>query len=40
MKFVSEDGKVIEREVFDAPSSGIALAMYNLEHIRDFARRR
>src|SRR5450755_3885166 len=26
MKFVSADGKVIEREVFDAPSSGIALA--------------
>src|SRR5258707_4835082 len=39
MKFVSEDGKVIEREVFDAPSAGIALAMYNLDDsIRDFAR--
>jgi isocitrate dehydrogenase len=39
MKFVSTDGKVIEREVFDAPSSGIALAMYNLDDsIRDFAR--
>jgi isocitrate dehydrogenase len=39
MKFVSADGKVIEREVFDAPSSGIALAMYNLDDsIRDFAR--
>jgi isocitrate dehydrogenase len=39
LKFVSADGKVIEREVFDAPSSGIALAMYNLDDsIRDFAR--
>jgi isocitrate dehydrogenase len=39
LKFTGEDGKVIEREVFDAPSSGIALAMYNLDDsIRDFAR--
>ncbi len=39
IKFEGEDGKVIEREVFDAPSSGIALAMYNLDDsIRDFAR--
>ncbi len=39
MKFVGDDGKVIEREVFKAPSSGIALAMYNLDDsIRDFAR--
>jgi isocitrate dehydrogenase len=39
MKFTGADGKVIEREVFDAPSSGIALAMYNLDDsIRDFAR--
>ncbi len=39
LKFVSADGKVIEREVFDAPSAGIALAMYNLDDsIRDFAR--
>jgi isocitrate dehydrogenase len=39
MKFTGEDGKVIEREVFLAPSSGIALAMYNLDDsIRDFAR--
>jgi isocitrate dehydrogenase len=39
MKFESEDGKVIERVVFDAPSSGVALAMYNLDDsIRDFAR--
>jgi len=39
MKFVGNDGKVIEREVFKAPGSGIALAMYNLDDsIRDFAR--
>jgi isocitrate dehydrogenase len=39
IKFVGEDGKVIEHEVFDAPSSGVALAMYNLDDsIRDFAR--
>jgi isocitrate dehydrogenase len=39
MKFTGEDGKVIEREVFAAPGSGIALAMYNLDDsIRDFAR--
>jgi isocitrate dehydrogenase len=39
MKFVGEDGQVIEREVFKAPKAGIALAMYNLdESIRDFAR--
>ena len=39
IKFVSDDGKVEEREVFNAPSSGIAMAMYNLdESIRNFAR--
>jgi len=39
MKFEGEDGEVIEHEVFDAPSSGVAMAMYNLdESIRDFAR--
>jgi isocitrate dehydrogenase len=39
MKFVGEDGKVIEHEVFDAPSAGIAMGMYNLDDsIRDFAR--
>ena len=39
MKFVGEDGKVIEREVFKAPSAGVALAMYNLEDsITEFAR--
>jgi isocitrate dehydrogenase len=39
IKFVGEDGKTIEHEVFDAPSSGVAMAMYNLDDsIRDFAR--
>ena len=39
VKFEGEDGQVIEREVFDAPGSGIAMAMYNLdESIKDFAR--
>jgi isocitrate dehydrogenase len=39
IKFVGDDGKVIEREVFKAPTSGVALAMYNLDDsIRDFAR--
>ncbi|MEM0989211.1 MAG: NADP-dependent isocitrate dehydrogenase [Pseudomonadota bacterium] len=39
MKFVGEDGTVDEREVFDAPSSGVFMAMYNLDDsIRDFAR--
>ena len=39
IKFVGEDGKVIEKEVFNAPGSGVAMAMYNLdESIRDFAR--
>jgi isocitrate dehydrogenase len=39
MTFTGEDGKVIEREVFDAPGSCVALAMYNLDDsIRDFAR--
>ena len=39
IKFVGDDGQEIEHEVFDAPSSGIAMAMYNLDDsIRDFAR--
>ncbi|AUM74829.1 NADP-dependent isocitrate dehydrogenase [Paracoccus jeotgali] len=39
IRFVGEDGETIEREVFDAPSSGVAMAMYNLDDsIRDFAR--
>jgi len=39
MKFVGEDGTVIEHEVFQAPSSGVYMAMYNLDQsIMDFAR--
>jgi isocitrate dehydrogenase len=39
MKFVGEDGTVIEREVFKAPGAGVAVSMYNLdESIKDFAR--
>ncbi len=39
IKFVGEDGAVIEKEVFKAPGAGVAMAMYNLdESIRDFAR--
>ncbi len=39
MKFVGSDGKVIEREVFKAPGSGVAMAMYNLDDsISEFAR--
>ncbi len=39
IKFTGTDGKVIEREVFKAPESGVTLAMYNLDgSIRDFAR--
>jgi isocitrate dehydrogenase len=39
IKFEPENGEVIEKEVFDAPSSGIALGMYNLDSsIIDFAR--
>jgi isocitrate dehydrogenase len=39
MKFVGEDGAVIEREVFKAPGAGVAMAMYNLDDsIKEFAR--
>jgi len=39
IRFEGEDGKVIEREVFKFPGSGVAMAMYNLDDsIRDFAR--
>ncbi|MBZ4022919.1 isocitrate dehydrogenase (NADP(+)) [Rhodobacter sp. TJ_12] len=39
MKFVGEDGTVIERDVFDAPAAGVAMGMYNLDQsIIDFAR--
>ncbi|EYD76655.1 Isocitrate dehydrogenase (NADP) [Rubellimicrobium mesophilum DSM 19309] len=38
MKFVGEDGAVIERDVFDAPAAGVAMGMYNLDQsILDFA---
>jgi isocitrate dehydrogenase len=39
IKFVGEDGTVIERDVFDAPGAGVTMAMYNLDaSIYDFAR--
>ena len=39
MIFEGDDGKIIDEEVFQFPSSGIAMGMYNLdESIRDFAR--
>ncbi|PJE25905.1 isocitrate dehydrogenase (NADP) [Pseudooceanicola antarcticus] len=39
MKFVGEDGTVIEREVYQAPSAGVFQSMYNLDQsILDFAR--
>ncbi len=39
LKFVGEDGTVIEREVFNAPSPGVVMGMYNLDDsIIDFAR--
>lgn len=38
IKFAGEDGTIIEHEVFQAPGSGVAMAMYNLdESIREFA---
>ncbi len=39
IKFVGDDGQVIEKEVYKAPGSGVAMAMYNLDDsIREFAR--
>jgi len=39
MVWEGENGQVIDEEVFNYPSSGVALGMYNLdESIRDFAR--
>jgi isocitrate dehydrogenase len=39
IKFTGTDGKVIEKEVFKAPGSGVTMAMYNLDQsIIDFAR--
>ena len=39
MKFVGEDGAVIEHEIYKAPGAGVAMGMYNLDDsIREFAR--
>ena len=39
IKFVGEDGTVIERDVIDTPGAGVTMAMYNLDQsIIDFAR--
>ncbi|ATG49701.1 NADP-dependent isocitrate dehydrogenase [Celeribacter ethanolicus] len=39
MKFTGEDGTEIEHVVYDAPSEGVFMGMYNLDaSIRDFAR--
>ncbi len=39
IRFEGEDGEVIEREVYQSPGAGVAMAMYNLDDsIRDFAR--
>ena len=39
IKFVGDDGAVIEKEVFRSPGAGVAMAMYNLdESIKEFAR--
>ncbi len=39
MKFVGDDGTVIERDVYQAPSAGVYMGMYNLDDsIYDFAR--
>ncbi|MFN3724021.1 MAG: NADP-dependent isocitrate dehydrogenase [Paracoccaceae bacterium] len=39
IKFVGDDGTVIEKDVYSAPSAGVYMAMYNLDDsIIDFAR--
>ncbi|OOY08821.1 NADP-dependent isocitrate dehydrogenase [Thioclava sp. F36-7] len=39
LKFVGDDGEVIEKEVFKAPDAGVVMGMYNLDKsIIDFAR--
>jgi isocitrate dehydrogenase len=39
LSYITPDGKKVEHEVFEFPSSGVAMAMYNLDDsIRDFAR--
>ena len=38
IKFVGDDGEVIEHEVFKSPGGGVAMGMYNLDDsIREFA---
>jgi isocitrate dehydrogenase len=39
LSYVAPDGKKVEHEVFEFPSAGVAMAMYNLDDsIHDFAR--
>ena len=39
LKFVGDDGTVIERDVYEAPGAGVVMGMYNLDQsIIDFAR--
>ena len=39
MKYVGDDGTVIEKDVYSAPSAGVYMGMYNLDDsITDFAR--
>src|SRR5207253_11085534 len=39
LSFVGDDGRKIEREVFEFPGPGVAMSMYNLDQsIADFAR--
>ena len=39
MKWEGENGETLEKEIFDFPSSGVAMGMYNLDDkISDFAR--
>ncbi|MBL4537029.1 isocitrate/isopropylmalate family dehydrogenase, partial [Actinobacillus pleuropneumoniae] len=38
IKFVGDDGQVIEHEVYKSPGAGVAMGMYNLDaSIREFA---
>ncbi|OOY12350.1 isocitrate dehydrogenase [Thioclava marina] len=39
LRFVGDDGEVIEKEIFQAPDAGVVMGMYNLDKsIIDFAR--
>jgi isocitrate dehydrogenase len=39
VRFIGEDGTIIEKDVYAFPGAGVAMAMYNLdESIKDFAR--